>query len=618
MSKKALLLAGVSAILMSPTAHAQAQLDEIIVTATKRAESLQDVPLAVSVVTGDELTEQSISRLEDATAFIPNVTVAKGNAADSIFIRGVGSGVNQGFEQSVGTFIDGVYFGRGRASRNPFFDLARVEVLKGPQATLFGKNTIAGAFNITTQRPTYDFEARLTGTYEPEYDGKSVEGIISGGLGDKIAVRLGTRFSESDGYFENTLTGENNTATKDHILRGQVLFEPTDTFEVLLKAESSSYDRTGDNFALTRANPLITALTSAVDPNSSVGLDYSRSGSGNGPIFGVEFDDTNAENYSATINWDVGEFTITSITSHIEYDFVSNRDADFTNLSFIRQQEVQDYKAFGQELRLTSPASDSFEYIVGAYYSSEDLENAKRVDIDINAVPPVAGFLTNVAGVPAAALTGRRNQRFQQDTESLALFAQGTFHVSESLRLTGGLRYTEDKKDAVKGLFYSSLGQDDVNPLIGAVYPNLGFGVNQAPTSRSRKEDAITGEAIVEYDINPDNLLFARYSRGFKAGGFDEDNVQNDPNSVEFEDETVDAFEVGTKSTLFDGAARLNVTAFYNTYDDLQVSTFDGVASFIVGNAASSITKGIEADFVYQVSEALDVKISRRISGRRV
>jgi len=600
----------VSAEGFAQVAGERAKLDEIIVTATKRAESLQDVPIAVSVVSGDFLTEQSINKLEDATSFIPNVTVAKGNATDSIFIRGIGSGVNAGFEQSVGTFIDGVYFGRARSSRNPFFDLARVEVLKGPQSSLFGKNTIAGAFNVTTNRPTQDFEARLTGTFEPEYNGRSVEGIISGGLGDKVSVRLGTRYAKSDGYFENTLTGNDDPETDEYILRGQLLFEPTDNLEILLKAETSEFNRVGDSYALTQANPLIASLTSASDPSSNASFDYVRSGPGTGPIFGFEGDDTNAQNYSGTVNWDLGNFTLTSITSHIEYDYEAARDVDYSSLNFLVLKEDQDYKAFGQELRITSPVSDTFEYIVGGFYSSEDLANSKGVDVNLNSVPPVASFLVNVAGVPTAALTGRRNQRFSQDTTSWALFAQGTYHLADNLRLTGGLRYTEDEKESQKELFYSTINTNDVNPLISAVYPSLGFGVNQALTERSRKEDAVSGEAIVEYDVNDDTLMFARYARGFKAGGFDEDNVQNTPASVEFESETVDAFEIGSKSTLLDGAMRLNLTAFYNTYDNLQVSTFDGVASFIVGNAASANTKGIEADLDYQVNENFDLKLA--------
>lgn len=190
-------------------------LDVVTVTATKREESLQDVPIAVSVLGGDNLAANAISTLEDATALIPNVTVAEGGVADSIFVRGIGSGVNLGFEQSVGTFIDGVYYGRSRSSRNPFFDLERVEVLKGPQSTLFGKNTIAGAFNITSRRPTDSFEGRILTSYEPEFDGRALEAIVSGPLADGVSVRVGGRYYETDGYIENTFTGANDPTRED-------------------------------------------------------------------------------------------------------------------------------------------------------------------------------------------------------------------------------------------------------------------------------------------------------------------------------------------------------------------------------------------------------------------
>lgn len=582
-------------------------LGEIVVTATKREESLQDVPIAVSVIGGESLAQNAISTLEDATSLVPNVTVAEGSVADSIFIRGVGSGVNIGFEQSVGTFIDGVYYGRSRSSRNPFFDLARVEVLKGPQATLFGKNTIAGAFNITSNRPTSTFEGRVMASYEPEYNGKAFEAILSGPISDTLSVRVGGRYYDSDGYVRNSLTGEDEQTREDYILRGQILFEPTDTLEILFKAEISQFDSNGEPSQITRASPLIQALTSAVDPQAENEFDYRRSAPGTGPTFGLEFEDTGAENFSLTVNWDVGDFTLTSITSQLGYDYEVWRDSDYTNLSFLTQQELQDYSAFGQELRLTSPAGETFEYILGAYYSKEDLSNDKRVDADFNAVPPVAGFLTGSFGVPVAALTGSRNQRFQQDTESWAIFAQGTVNLSESFRFTGGLRYTEDKKDSVKELFYSTFGTSDVNPLISAVYPLLGFGIVQPVTTRSRSENAVTGEAIFEYDVSEDVLLFARYARGFKAGGFDEDNVQADPNSAEFDAETVDAFEAGIKTEFAGGAGRFNATVFYNSFDDLQVSTFDGVASFIVGNAASAETLGIEADLAFQITNEWNI-----------
>lgn len=594
----------------APAEQAERKLATVTVTATKREESLQDVPIAVSVIGGDELAENAVSTLEDASSMIPNVTVAEGSVADSIFIRGIGSGVNIGFEQSVGTFIDGVYYGRGRSTRNPFFDLARVEVLKGPQATLFGKNTIAGAFNITTARPTDEFEGRVMASFEPEYDGKAVEAIFSGPLAEGVSARVGGRFFESDGYVENTLNGESEQTREDYILRGQLLLEPSDTLEILLKAEVSEFNSSGEPHQITQASPLIQALTQGIDPQAEFNLDYTRSAPGTGPTFGLEGEDTSADSFAMTINWDLGDFRITSITSQLGYDYDVWRDTDYTNLSFLTQNEIQDYSAFGQELRLTSPTSDQFEYIVGAYYSSEELSNDKRVDADFNSVPPVAGFLTGSFGVPVAALTGSRNQRFQQDTTSWAVFAQGTWYLTEQLRFTGGLRYTEDEKDSVKELFYSTIGTNDVNPLVSAVYPNLGFGVVQAVTNRSRSEDAVTGEAIIEYDWTDDVMLFARYARGFKAGGFDEDNVQDSPDSAVFEPETVDSFEAGIKSEFANGAGRFNATVFFNTFEDLQVSTFDGVASFIVGNAASAETVGVEADIAYQVTNAWDIAAS--------
>lgn len=586
------------------------RLTTVTVTSTKREESLQDVPIAVSVIGGDTLNAQAISTLEDATTLIPNVSVSETAAADSVFVRGVGSGVNQGFEQSVGTFIDGVYYGRGRSARNPFFDLARVEVLKGPQATLFGKNTIAGAFNITTNRPTDSFEGRLTATYEPEYNSVSLEGIVSGPIADGVSVRIGGRYFETDGYLENTLTGENEASRENYILRGQILLEPTENLEILLKAEASSFDVVGRNSELTAASPLIQGLSEQIDPQFEFGFNRQKSGPGTGPLFGFEGDDTDAENLSATINWDFGDHTLTSITSHVAYDTTVDFNADFTNLNFLRQQELQSYSAFGQELRLTSPQNDQFEYIAGVFYSSEDLENAKPIDIDVNSIPQVAAILTGGFGVPEAALTGRRQQFFQQDTTSWAVFAQGTYHVTPLLRLTGGLRYTEDEKDSVKELFYSPLGGQEVSPLLNAVYPALGFGVVQAPDPLSRSEDAVTGELVVEYDLSDDTMLFGRYARGYKAGGFDEDNAQALAASAQFEPETADSFEAGMKSEFAGGAGRFNATVFYNTFEDLQVSTFDGVASFIVGNAASATTTGVEADLTYQVTAAWDVAAS--------
>jgi outer membrane receptor protein involved in Fe transport len=184
------LSVAVLAALASQVSAQNLMLEEVVVTATKRVVGMQDVPIALSVVSGEKITEQGIGSLEDMAVFMPNVHIAEGGAGDQLFIRGVGSGINYSFEQSVGTFIDGVYFGRGQASRSAFLDIARVEVLKGPQSTLFGKNTIAGAINISTNGPTDEFEGRIEVTSEPEFDGWGATLTLSGPISDNFGARL--------------------------------------------------------------------------------------------------------------------------------------------------------------------------------------------------------------------------------------------------------------------------------------------------------------------------------------------------------------------------------------------------------------------------------------------
>jgi outer membrane receptor protein involved in Fe transport len=202
-SAMAISIAIASGLTAMPT-QAQLTLEEVIVTATKRPVGLQDVPIALSVMSGKKIVQQGITDLEEMAVFLPNVHIAEGGAGDQLFIRGIGSGINYGFEQSVGTFIDGVYFGRGQASRSAFLDVARVEVLKGPQSTLFGKNTIAGAISITSARPTEEFEGSIEVSAEPEFGGTAATLTLSGPITDTLGARLVIKKDESDGYVNNT------------------------------------------------------------------------------------------------------------------------------------------------------------------------------------------------------------------------------------------------------------------------------------------------------------------------------------------------------------------------------------------------------------------------------
>lgn len=608
MSKRALLLAATSLAMVGHTAHAQ--VDEIIVTATKRAESVQDVSLSVAVVGGEALEKASIKSLEEVSAMIPNVHISEAQAADNIFIRGIGSGVNQGFEQSVGTFIDGVYYGRGRSVRNPFFDVARIEVLKGPQSTLFGKNTIAGAFNITSNRPTFETEGRVTAAYEVENDGKTIEGVFSTPLSDTFAIRLAGRYYETDGYLENSFTGTTHPDREEYLLRASALWEPTDKLDILVKGEISNTKVTGRPSQLTRTSPLVQLVQTRNDPAAEFDFDYRGSNGGVGPVFSAQDDDSDAYNFTINANYDIGEHTLTSVTGFNGYEYMESNDSDAMNVGFITQDRQSEYSSFGQEIRLTSPTGGKFDYIIGAHYSKEDLEFFKPTHLDATSIPEIFNALTVGLGVPGPVLTVTRIQDFQQDTESLAVFADGTFNVSDQFRINGGLRWTQDKKDADKNLFYTQLNTVTPFPLADIVLPNLGLGSPHTFAGLSRKEDAVTGSIAAEFDMSSDILLYGRYARGFKAGGFDEDNAQGSLPDQEFQREEVDSFEVGFKSTILDGMGRLNVSAFHNKFSDLQVSTFDGVASFVVGNAASAITKGLEAELTLQPTDKFDLAVA--------
>ncbi len=275
------------ALSIMTTVDAAAQglmLEEVIVTATKRAVGMQDVPIALSVMGGEKIAEQGIGSLEDMAIFMPNVHIAEGGAGDQLFIRGVGSGINYGFEQSVGTFIDGVYFGRGQASRSAFLDVARVEILKGPQSTLFGKNTVAGAINITTMRPGDEFEGMVEATYEPEFDGWSTTLVLSGPVTENFGARFVVKQDETDGYMDNTFTGDKERQAKNTVGRIVLGCQPANDLDITLKYETGRSETTGRQDLVSIATDFSVSRHQVADPNFKADFGYDKSAKNIGGI----------------------------------------------------------------------------------------------------------------------------------------------------------------------------------------------------------------------------------------------------------------------------------------------------------------------------------------------
>jgi iron complex outermembrane recepter protein len=571
----------------------QGQIEEILVTARKREQSLQDVSLSVSVVSGERLDQLGITRLDVATQLIPSVSVVPGPTGDNLFVRGMGSGLNQGFEMSVATFIDGVHYGRGRSSRQPFLDVERIEVLKGPQPILFGKNTIGGAFNITTRRPTSEREAMVSAYWEPEFNTFQTTGVLSGPVSDDLALRLVGRRDVSEGYMKNTLTGEDEVERDDWALRGVAVWTPRDDVVATFKGERNVSRRTGGLSQITRASPMFASMIQAIDPNAEFRLDHQKSGAGTFAPFDREFDDNKAYAGTLTVEWDADAFVLTSISSYHGYDVDYTFDPDFSPLDLIIQAWDQGYKAWSQELRVDWTSGDSLQYTAGLYYAREDLDSARQMSFNFTAVPPLAGLGTS-----------KRHQRFQQDTDTWSAFGQLTWNAAEDLAVIAGLRYTDDRKKAKKDLYWSQIDSEEPDPAVGALFSSIGLGVPHDFGDLKRDTTDLSGGLTFEYH-GSNVMYYVSYTRGFKAGGFDEASITGVLDEIPFDDETVNSVEAGLKSRLLNDTATVNLAIFESRYKDLQVSAFDGVAALLVGNAAKATTRGVELEGRWVVSERL-------------
>lgn len=680
--KRLPLALAISAATLAVSAQAQ-QLEEVIVTAQKRAENLQDVPISVSTMSGEKIQDNTILNFAALADFVPSLHIAEASVNTNIYMRGIGSGNNRGFEQSVGMYLDGVYLGRGRQYRSALMDIERVEVLRGPQGTLFGKNTVAGAINISSASPVVgeEMQGEINASVE-ENGGAIYEGFLQGSLSDTLAMRAAFRYRETDGYVYNAFLEQDEGAIEETGARITLVWEPSDTFSANFKYTNMQRDRDGAPSATWRY--LSPAERQAEVPNRSsfantayaimdiffpgfpaiAGKEFTtykdnNYGQSKADGFGIstkpENSDDNIENYSLNMNWEIGGGTLTSVTGYATYDYQDDVDVDWLPLQFIARYDDHDFYQFSQEFRFSADVGDRFSYTVGAYFDENELDMYSRVTVDTNFDGLFPAFAALANGFPLEAaplmpqnllvpLTGgaysanqfSRNHEFDQKTDSFAFFAQGTYEISDTLRMTLGLRYTEEEKDAtsVQKLGDSNCGIDGnadtsiagcangYNPFL-AIVQATSFNTYNKNWLGSRETDDLTPSINVQWDVSDSSMLYISYSEGFKSGGFsaaDDGNpgnvgvggfpveaVSSVPNEdFEFDDESVEAFEIGGKHEFLDGAMRLNWAAFYSEYQNLQTTIFKGVG-FAVKNAASSEVQGLEVDWLLQVSDAVRV-----------
>ena len=608
------LFAAAAWLVLSSSTYAQV-LEEVIVTATMRAESVQDVPLSISALSADDIKSIGAYRLDDLNNLVPNVRVSEGAIENILSIRGVHSSGNQGFEQAVGIFRDGLYTGRSQLSRLPFLDVETIEIVRGPQGVLFGKSTISGAITLRTKNPTDEVEvgARTQIALDDDQD-YEFEGIVSGPLSENLRARLAARYRDSDGYVLNEPTGENIPKRDEYALRGTLQWDVTNDVTATLKAEHTDFEDNGRPFEVYFApagTPLggleqtlngVTRITNSPNQGGPGSTDAGPADDFAGFVGSdreFPFSESDVQVVSLKLEAGFGEYNIESTTGYATYDFRSHIDGDFGPFPLITNIQSEGYEQFSQEIRLLSPTYGRYIWVAGFYYE----DNSFSFDEQIDVVP--FGILQKFA------------TDFDQDEENISAFGQLTIDLLDNLSLTGGVRYTNTKKDATQSQVVT-----DILP-IGSLIPTtpdpmrftlFSLGITNHLNVGSRSKDRIDWSVSGEYafDWSGEHTFYATVAQGSKAGGFDaratatvDQGVPGELGSFEYLKETAITYEIGLKSLWLDGALQWNWAFYHTEFEDLQESVYDGGLTFQVQNAPAITVEGFETDVTWQVTEDL-------------
>ncbi len=593
---------------------AAVEVMEIVVTAQGREQKLQDVPVSVSVVSGDALAKSNLTSLEAVSSRLPNVKITPGPLVDQINVRGVGSGQNAGFEQSVATFLDGVYRARSRATRAALFDVDRVEILKGPQTTFFGANAIAGALNITSRKPSNTFGYNASALYAPSDGEYNLEAGVNLPVNDTLAIRLAGRLSGMDGYVKNDLTGEDGPHDRTKLGRVSIHWTPTDTFTSDFRLDGGR-SRTENAYPFELLNCPAPGLTAAAT-NTCARYVASKGGVVDDKLDGHTTSGDNWARYSyyeaaLTNVWDLGSGSLKSVTSYFDHDFtnrivitpfpVPGSVGGYDGLP-VRNREA--YNQFSQELRYASAPGGPFEYMVGGYFARSHLVNEATVGFHFLPFGAFNPLGTTNAATPITGFTnGYENDR------TLSGFASATIRPTEQFRINLGARYTSIRKQATRAPVIGSAVNADpatfkpFDAITQQVFAAI-LGADLGPEPNPKRTDSKFMPSIgVQYDAAPGVMLYATYSQGFKAGGYSAASKVN-----EFGPETVDAYEAGLKGQFLDRRLTTNLAVYRSDYKNLQESTIivstAGTIVSLVQNAARSRSQGVELNTSYRVSSA--------------
>jgi iron complex outermembrane receptor protein len=578
------------------------EVETVIVTANKRSENIQEVPMSVSAVSGDYLERAGITSVTDLSRFIPSVNIAQSNnnRNTTVFVRSIGSsGTNPGIESSVGIFIDGVYISAAGPIQSNLMDVAAIEVLRGPQGTLYGRNTPVGAINISSRAPTQAFEAMLTGRVG-DFKDRGISGYVGGGLTDSLAARLSVYQSSRDGY-ETNLSGPEVNDVDQQGVRLRAQWKPTEKMTgdfVGYYSRIKSHCCTADQLAPTSptgiATPGFLAAAAATGNPFRNFDDTDHVVDDNAPGLNL----TKIYGLSANLNIDLpNDFQLTSISAFQGYkDDIQVLAADMLPQATASGAQYLRAEGYSEEVRLTSPADKRLSYIAGIYLFSESKTYSTLTVLgrDANRVLPPAPGRKFLQGDTS-------NFYYTQKTKSYAAFGQATFKVSEAFRLTGGLRYSHDAKDS----FIFSTVNATASPAARASFSPNPLG------ALSRKEHKMTWSAGAQYDLKPGVMVYLLAATGHKTGGFNARGAAVGV-PVEFGPEQTLTYEAGIKSVLLDRKLVLNADIYRMKLEQFQDSILNPLTGtgFIVANAGDREVQGVEAEVQFRPIDPLSFKAS--------
>lgn len=545
-------------------------LVEIIVTAQKRNQNVQDIPAAISALSAGMLENRGISSPQGLQHIVPGLTLGESTLGGAqVTIRGVGSeNISAGGDPGVPLHIDGHYIQLSSYLLKDFFDVERVEVQRGPQGTLYGRNAVGGNINIITKRPSEEFEGKI-GLGLGNFSNRTINGVVSGPISERLRGRLALSDQNRDGYVVNLSNGDDLLGENYTTVRGSLEYDLTDNIDIYLNA----YHFTDNSISF--VNRIVgdypeTGLYASI-PYSNPSIDPRKVRS-DGPNKGAD----GAEGASLDFKWDLGSVTFKSLSAYNDGAREVIQDLDGSDLALRNQKSIIDSQTFTQEFQLLSADETDIRWILGAFYFEE--KAGYYFDITF---PEFDGIFL---------LNGKNK------TESLGLFGQVDYALTDTLELTAGLRYTHDKKEMDRSLYME---------FAGVIY------ADDQPPSMEDSWAQMSGKLGLSYRVNDDVLLYASYSLGFKGGGFNASTLTEPA----YDPELLDAYELGMKGQFLDDHLQLNMSTFYYDYTDKvesKIDVFPGsvVATSIFTNAGSATVVGIEFEAQAYLTESLRIDAS--------